>query len=332
MKHVINATNARVSRFTWPTLALLSVVALLLSCGQDATAPVPLVATQPSAAANVAAVGVDGTATSAASSALTEQAHLSGTTGAGSARNTSGWAGSSFGNFNLSPAPQTTLNGVEPAQRWLTVASVGSATRAADEAYIVMIPQHRYGVSGPEQLSEDDRDDIVQRLAELDIPEEDIEFDYRSRYGEPTISVAIEPRDIADQHEEILDAVKEVVRSFDAHGLRFALTETSCQMVLSKARREAVPAAEKTAGDLAEALGAQLDEVIGAEEEGVGNYANLSRTGADFDACADRSTSAYYDLLPFETEPEIKVFVNMRITYGISAPTNPSDTSQQPQG
>ena len=154
-----------------------------------------------------------------------------------------------------------------PSRGELTVSAVGSATRLADEAYVVMIPEMRYGPSGPEQLSEDDRDDIVEKLGEIDIAETDIEFDFRGRYGETTISVAVDVTEIEDRSDAICGGCGGSGSArFDSHGLRFALYESSCEQALSEARREAVPAAEDTADDLAEALDVQRGAVIGAVE------------------------------------------------------------------
>ena len=59
----------------------------------------------------------------------------------------------------------------------LTVVAGGSMTVAADEAYVVVIPERFYGRGGPEPLSTQDRDDVIQSLTAIGIGEDDIEFE-----------------------------------------------------------------------------------------------------------------------------------------------------------
>ena len=223
----------------------------------------------------------------------------------------------SFGNFNLSPLPQTTLGETAPVAGGLTVSGVGIVTLPADEAYVVVFPEPRYGFSGPERLSDDDRDDIVAKLVEIGIPETDVEFDYRGRYGQTSISVALLPSEVGEKSEEILEAVEEVVRSFDDHGLSFALTATNCDRALSLARRQAAPAAERTADDLASALDLERGAVIGALESGPVNFLTLQLAGDDHDVCNTQAGDPYGTLLPFDAEPEVKVSVGLQVTYRI---------------
>ena len=325
MNNGTDAAKAWFGRSALTTLVLIAVAGLLLSCDQETTAPVPGTGQHPPAGENVTAVEVEQTTRASASSAHADQPQLSQSTISGGS---SGGTGGSFGSFHLSPAPQTATNDMAPAQGGLTVSAVGSATRSADEAYVVMIPEQRYGPSGPEQLSDDDRDDIVENLGELDIPETDIAFDFQGRYGATTIAVAVEPDEIADEHEEILEAVEEVIRRFEAQGLRFALNASNCEQALSDARREAAPAAEDTADDLAEALGVERGAVIGALEDRSVNYQTFALTNTDYDACATPASAPYYQLLPFDADPEVEVSVSLHVTYVISAAATPSATSQ----
>ena len=319
-----NPAKARSGRRALTTLALIAVAGLLLSCQPETTAPVPGAGPFPSASEIVTAVEVERTTGLPVSTAHADQPQSSQSISGESSGGTTG----SFGSFHLSPAPQTAPNDMTAAQGGLTVTAVGSATRSADEAYVVMIPEQRYGPSGPERLSEDDRDDIVEKLGELDIPETDIEFDFQGRYGATTIAVALQPDEIADEHEAILEAVEEVVRRFEAQGLRFSLNASSCEQALSDARREAAPAAEDTADDLAEALGVARGAVIGALEDRSVNYQPFALTNADYDACATPASAPYYQLLPFDAEPEVQVSVSLHVTYVMSAAATPSATSQ----
>ena len=73
----------------------------------------------------------------------------------------------------------------------LTATANGSTTVPADDAYVVIIPEQFYGPGGPEKLSSEDRDDVVQNLMDMGIGEDDIEFDYGQPYGPETISVEV---------------------------------------------------------------------------------------------------------------------------------------------
>ena len=320
-----NGKNGAIGRFerrTLTTLLLISASAIMLACSQETPAPVPLAAQQPSTSVDVEATGSRDTTGSTISSTHARQGPSSGSVSFASSTNTTSMAAGSFGSFNLSPAPQTMPDNAPPSRGELTVSAVGSATRLADEAYVVMIPEMRYGPSGPEQLSEDDRDDIVEKLGEIDIAETDIEFDFRGRYGETTISVAVDVTEIEDRSDAIVEAVEEVVRRFDSHGLRFALYESSCEQALSEARREAVPAAEDTADDLAEALDVQRGAVIGAVEDRSDSFQGYYiPTTSEHDPCATSSSAPFYQLLPFDAEPMVRVWVGLQVTYAINAAT-----------
>ena len=286
-------SNAQFGRPHLTTLALILVAAIMLACNQET--PAPRTGQQPSTGAELAATGSQDTTGSTVSCAPAGQDRSTGSLSAASATNTMGQSAGSFGSFNLSPAPQTTPDHAAPDRGELTVSAVGSTTRAADEAYVVMIPEVNFGISGPEQLSDNDRADIVEELVEIGVGETDIEFDFRGRYGETTISVAVVPGEIDDRSQAILDAMDEVVRRFEAHGLHFALNASSYQQALSEARRVAVPGAADTADDLAEALGVQRGAVIGAVEDRSDSFQGYYvPTAAAHDPCATSSSAPFY--------------------------------------
>ena len=289
-------------------LLALIVAAVSIACGQEVTAPVPASETSQT----VPAVPAD-TPVRAAPAALppAEPGH--------------------FGGFNLSPIAQmeTTENEVKnkAAEGKITVSANGSATLAADDAYVVIVPEHNYGVPSQEQLSEDDRDDIVEKLVELGVAEEAIEFDYQGRFGQIGISVKLAPSEIADLSQDILDAVEEVIRRFEDYGLRFTLSGENCDRALAEARRDAVPNAAKSADDLAQALGMARGAVVGATENPTANHA-LRLVGLDdADVCSGQSDGPYHGLLPFDAEAEVEISVDLEVTYLMEpADMDPPDT------
>lgn len=104
----------------------------------------------------------------------------------------------SMGGFSLSPAPQTFA-----AEGSLTVSAVGSITAAADEAYVVVIPEMDYGPSGPEQLSARDRDEIRANLAAIGLAEDVVDFENVGRYEPTTISVEVEVEELPYSHSTL---------------------------------------------------------------------------------------------------------------------------------
>lgn len=314
MKHLSDGSNARMGRRMLTALALLSAAGFLLACAPSAPTQQPMDAVQPSAD-GVAAPEVIAPASRSATSSVNVQDNqwaVPANTGA-SQMSSDGPAGG-FESFHFSPAPQTT-----PTQGGITVSAVGSVTRSADEAYVVMIPERFYGAYGRERLSKDDRGDIVAQLAEIGVPETAVEFDFQGRYGETTISVAVAPSEVANQGDAILEVVETVVRRMEAYGVRFGLDEGNCEGARSDARREAVPAAAATAADLAATLGVERGAVTGVLEDGPSSYQGLYVVDTDLGACSGALSSPYSQMLPFDAQPEVNVSVGLRVTYAITS-------------
>ena len=196
----------------------------------------------------------------------------------------------------------------------VAVASI-SQTVTADEAYVVVIPQRFYGPRGPEPLSMEDRADVMDKLAEIGIASDDIEIVSGRRPYEPVqISVEVAVADLPEIGERILDSVEEVLRRSENSGVRFGLSEESCNASLALARREAAPQADKDADGLAEAIGVVRGGVVSVVEYSLGGL-NYGSTGTETCGGQFQDPNA---LLPFDAEPEIEVAVQIRIGYAIS--------------
>ena len=216
-----------------------------------------------------------------------------------------------IGGLSLSPVPQTMV--VEGS---LTVSAIGTVTVAPDEAYVVVIPERDYGPSGPQQLSVEDRQDILANLAAIGLNEEAVEFEHRLRYEPSSISVEVEIDQFAGTGDAIVDAVEKVVRRSESFGVRFGLSEENCDRAVSLARREAVPGAEEAADDLADALGLEWGGVIGALEYPLLNVP-FGPPSANVDPCTEQNAYNYAPLLPFDSEPEVEVSVGLQVSYRI---------------
>ena len=196
----------------------------------------------------------------------------------------------------------------------LTVTANGSVTVSADEAYVVVIPEQFYGPTGPERLSSEDREDVVQNLMAIGIGEDDVEFASGQQYDPETISVEVQIEDLPEIGDLILDAVEDVIRRSERSGVHFSVSGENCDRALAAARQEAITQAEGGSLDLAEALGVVRGGIIAALE----SPANSFGPGLpSLDKCGGGQFHPYQTpLIPFDADPEVEVSLRMRITYG----------------
>ena len=213
--------------------------------------------------------------------------------------------------FNLSPLGQ-----FAGGTGGLTVSAIGSVTVPADEAYVIVVPEQRYGPSGPEQMSGEDRKDIKEKLAGLGIDEDTVEFVRLRGYGPASISVELETAEVLEMGPQVVDAVEEVVRHSESHGVRYTLSEENCDRALSLARRQAIPSAEKAAADLAQAFGVGVGSVTAILEYPLSGV-TLNFPGFDADSCGTPSVDPYASLVPFDSEQEVGISVGLQVTYSI---------------
>ena len=214
------------------------------------------------------------------------------------------------GGLHLSPIGQNLGN-----VAGLTVSAIGSVTAAADEAYVVIVPEQRFGPSGREQMSSEDRADIIQSLADIGIEEDAIDFESLGRYGSSSISVEVALGELDAKGAGIVEAVEEIVRHSESHGVRFTLSPENCDSARALARREAIPSAEEAAQDLANALGLELGVVAGALEYPL-TPSPYGLLGGQLDPCG-QGAEPFANFAPLDSEPEVEVSVGLQVTYGI---------------
>jgi uncharacterized protein YggE len=198
----------------------------------------------------------------------------------------------------------------------LTVSAIGSVTMSADEAYIIVVPEQRYGPSGPEQMSGEDRKDIKKKLAGLGTDENAVEFVRLRGYGPASISVELETAEVLEMGPQVVDAVEEVVRRSESHGVRYTLSDENCDRALSLARRQAIPSAEKSAADLAEAFGVGVGGVTAILEYPLSGV-TFNFPGFDADSCGTPNLDPYASLVPFDSGQEVEISVGLQVTYSI---------------
>ena len=214
------------------------------------------------------------------------------------------------GGLHLSPIGQNLGN-----VAGLTVSAIGSVTVDADEAYVVIVPEQRFGPSGSGQMSSEDRADIVQNLAKIGIEEDAIEFESLGRYGPSSISVEVALGELDAKGAGIVEAVEEIIRHSESHGVRFTLSPENCDSARALARREAIPSAEEAAQDLANALGLELGVVAGALEYPL-TPSPYGRSGGQVDPCG-QGAGPFANFAPLDSESEVEVSVGLQVTYGI---------------
>ena len=210
----------------------------------------------------------------------------------------------------------------------LTVSAIGSVTVSVDEAYVVVVQEQRSGSSGPEQMSSEDQTEIRENLAALGIDESAVEFESLRVYGLAIVSVELEPAEVLEMGPQVVDAIEEVApssevaRSPEVQGVRYKLSEESCDHARSLARREAILSAEKASANLAEAFGVGVGSVSAVLEDPLTSVTfNLPRFDAD--SCGAAMASPYSSLVPyasvvpFDSEQEVEVSVGLEVTYSI---------------
>ena len=219
--------------------------------------------------------------------------------------------------IGLSSGPHSSLvPQTVPTEGGLTVSAIGSVTLAADEAYIVVVPEQRYSSSGLEQMTDEDRQQIRDNLSQIGIPEEAVEFENLALYGPSSISVEVELDELVEKSEPILDAVEQVIRRYESYGVIYSLSEENCEGALSLARRQAIPRVERSADDLAQALGVSRGMVIGALEYPL-TASVYGLAGISAHACGVQASLPYPNAVPFDAEPEVEVTVGLQITYSL---------------
>ena len=123
----------------------------------------------------------------------------------------------------------------------------------------------------------------------------------------------MEVEDLPEIGDLILKSVEDVVRRSELSGVRFSLSEESCDAALALACRDAADRAERAADSLAEALDVVRGGLIGAVEYPVSSFSygppNTDRCGGQF-----QDPRA---LLSFDADPVIQVAVQLQIDYAI---------------
>ena len=196
----------------------------------------------------------------------------------------------------------------------LTVTAVRSVTVSANEAYVIVIPEQFYGPGGPEKLSHEDRDDIVQNLLDIGVGEDDIAFESGQQYDPETISVEVQIDDLPEIGDLILDAVEDVIRRTERSGAVFSVSGQKCDQALAAARQEAITRAEGDSLDLAEALGMVRSGIITAVESPANSFSPVL---PGLDKCGGGEFHPYQTpLMPLDADPEVEVSLRMQITYG----------------
>ena len=132
------------------------------------------------------------------------------------------------------------------------------------------------------------------------------------------MSAQVQISELPQVGQLVLDAVEAVLGRSESHGVHFSLSQEKCDQALALARRQAVPQADETAADLAEALSIKRGSIVGAAES---PFPNFAYGPIDLEACGNQFQDPYYvEVEPFDAEPKVKVAVGLQASYAIEAP------------
>lgn len=218
-----------------------------------------------------------------------------------------------FGNDSPSFNPQ-----IADIKGGLTVTVNRSVSVEADEAYVFIVPTPNYSPSGSTQpISSENRAAVIAKLGEIGIAKEDIEFESQP-YNPSIVSVQVQISQLPQVGQLVREAVEAVLGRSESHGVHFSLSQEKCDQALALARREAVPQADKTAADLAEALSIKRGNIAGAAEP---PFSNFAYGPINPDACGNQFQDPYFiEIKPFDAAPKVEVAVSLQVSYTIESP------------
>ena len=162
-------------------------------------------------------------------------------------------------------------------------------------------------------MTERDRNRIRESVVALGLSEDSVSFDQTARYSPTSVLVRVPLEELSALEEPVLDAIEEVVREQEGKGLLYKLSHENCAAALSGARREAIPAAESSAEDLANALGVSIGGITAALEYPV--LLGFGSEGSDDHLCGAGTNNP---LLKASGSPaEVEVLVGVQVTYSL---------------
>jgi hypothetical protein len=162
---------------------------------------------------------------------------------------------------------------------------------------------------------------VIAKLAEIGIAKEHIEFKSQP-YNPSNVSARVQISELPQVGQLVLDAVEVVLGRSESYGVHFSLSQEKCDQALALARRQAVPQADKTAADLAEALSIKRGSIAGAVES---PFTNFSYGPINPDACGNQFQDPYFvEVEPFDAEPKVEVAVGLQVSYVIEPTIKPT--------
>ena len=201
--------------------------------------------------------------------------------------------------------------------RGLSVTGGASATLQADQAFAVVLLSPRPTGPAPQfQLDPRDREEILSALDGLGIGKERVSFDTDLRFGPFTsVSVEVPVGALQDEGKRIIEAIERVAGRAQATGARFGLAE--CNAAIAPLRRSAFEAAEARAREMASAASVALGPLVSISEATPASPYGPAVEDPCGAASALAKTSPSGGLVPLDSPPEVKVSLNVSLTYAI---------------
>ena len=199
----------------------------------------------------------------------------------------------------------------------LTVVRSEHATVPADQAFILILTQPRPGPIPLSQVSARDQQAILDGLQGVGVGRESVDFNAGGSFGPyATITVELPLDRLAIDGSRVVNAVESVVGRGQS-GVRFAVSD--CNAALAPMRQRAIEGAKADAESLAKALSLTLGPVIAATEaqtpsQAYGPFGSVPCTALREPGIGPRGPSS---LSPLESEPEVRIGVDLTVTYSI---------------
>lgn len=217
--------------------------------------------------------------------------------------------------FGIALSVTYALPDAKPAGNGLSSWGSGSARGRADGAEIVVFVYPGSGAPGPQPtpdagISEDARERVIRRIAEIGIERSGIRID-APPYSGIRVGARVPIESVADLGDRVLDAVEDELGPASSSGVRY--TQSNCEEIERAAREEALTAARKRASALASAAGLTLGPIQSLSESGP-----YSAYGYGSSPCDPEPEPYEYAVVPFDSPPEVEVNTSVSIVYALA--------------
>jgi uncharacterized protein YggE len=199
------------------------------------------------------------------------------------------------------------------------VRGTASATVAADQAFVVVVPSPRNGIDliGGSGVAPADRTTVLNALAASGVAKADVAFDPDPRTGQPRVQVKLAIQQLASKGPGVVTAIERTLGRSLSSGVAFSLA--SCDPASGPLRKQALQQADGEAKALADAAKVGLGAIVAVRQATETGLLAL-RSPAAAPGCP---LVASGQLDGFDAKPEVKLTVAVDVTYAIAGAPAP---------